>query len=186
VTKVENEIWKPIFGYERFYEVSNLGRVRSLDRFIRRGKNGKGLYLKKGRILKLSNAITGKRLRVNLSIDGKYETKYIHRLVLETFVGPCHQGFECCHNDGNYKNNCVNNLRWDSHQSNIIDRVEHGTSNRGERCGTSKLTQLQVNQIRHFLDSGKLKNVDLANQYNVSNSLISMIKHRKRWEFCDG
>src|SRR4051794_16971465 len=76
----------------------------------------------------------GGYLGVNLHAGGVKITRYVHLLVLETFVGPKPPGYICCHNDGDRLNNRVENLRWDSYQSNSDDMLRHGTRLMGSRC----------------------------------------------------
>lgn len=114
------ETWVPVSGFEGEYEVSDQGRVRSLARLDRRG------YLQSGRLLKpMRNNRHSNHRRVVLSKDGKRTDKLVHRLVLETFIGPCPEGHEACHNDGNPSNNVLSNLRWGTKKSNALDREEH-------------------------------------------------------------
>lgn len=84
-----------------------------------------------------TRVIAGKRLKpiptgkgylgVNLPENGRCKRYLIHRLVLSAFVGPCPDGMEGCHSDGNPKNNALENLRWDTPSANARDRVRHGT-----------------------------------------------------------
>lgn len=113
------EEWKPVIGYEGSYEVSNLGRVRSLDRINHRGST------LKGKILKPSD--TGRYYQNTLYKDAKGAKYLIHRLVLEAFVGPPGKNEQGCHNDGDSKNNHLSNLRWDTPSANNLDKVAHGT-----------------------------------------------------------
>lgn len=113
------EHWKPVVGFEGLYEVSDHGRVRSLDRMTARG-------LRKGQMMKPFALDTG-HLRVRLSRDGRGSGPLVHRLVLEAFVGPCPDGQEGCHSDGNPENNHVGNLRWATRSENQLDSVRHGT-----------------------------------------------------------
>lgn len=115
------EIWNPIPGID-FYEVSNLGRVRSLDRIIKRGK-GEGLQ--KGRVLKPQLTGTPGKQYHKVRIAGV--ERLVHRLVLEAFVGPCPPGMETCHGNGNRLDNRLNNLRWDTSSNNERDKLQHGT-----------------------------------------------------------
>ena len=85
---------------------------------------------------------------------------------------------EGCHNDGNALNNNLNNLRWDTPKNNHADKVKHGTTNRGERCGTAKLTLEQVRAIRK---DDRLQKI-IAKEYEVQQSLISRIKNGIRWQ----
>lgn len=103
-----NEIWRPIKGYEGLYEVSNLGRVRSLDRWCshRRGKQ-----LKKGKILLGGKDYDGYRL-VLLYKEGKRKTFKVHRLVAEAFIPNPNNLPQVNHKDENKLNNSVDNLEW--------------------------------------------------------------------------
>lgn len=121
------EIWKPVAGYEGLYEVSSLGRVRSLDRIvIPRTGRGKGVpYTLPGKILKPSERDTG-HLKVWLS-NGEAKVFYVHRLVLIAFIGLPEEGQEGCHWDGDPQNNEVSNLRWGTASENRQDSLRHGT-----------------------------------------------------------
>lgn len=120
------ELWKPVVGFEGSYEVSNLGRVRGVDRIIG-GPHGPRLW--KGRVLRAGASACGrhKRLGVMLLLGGKFKTMRIHRLVMAAFIGPCPKGLEVCHNDGNASNNHLANLRYDTRSENIKDQLRHGT-----------------------------------------------------------
>lgn len=69
----------------------------------------------------------GGHMRASLSVNGKSRALYVHRLVLEAFVGPCPEGMEGCHNNGNPADNRLENLRWDTRSENVYDAVRHGT-----------------------------------------------------------
>jgi hypothetical protein len=73
---------------------------------------------------------------------------FVHRLVLEAFVGPRPAGMQCCHGDGDRENNAASNLRWASAKANAADRDQHGTTRRGERHYKAKLTEAVVRLIR--------------------------------------
>lgn len=118
------EKWKPVVGFEGAYEVSNHGRVRSLKRTVMRS-NGSALHLSQ-RILRPATAQRTGHLHVHFSVNGRGFTRYVHRLVLEAFVGPCPEGMEACHGDGNPVNNHLGNLRWDTSSENNKDMVKHG------------------------------------------------------------
>ena len=118
------EKWLPVVGHEGIYEVSDLGRVRSLDRVSARG------HRVSGRMLKLvSQAKDGPDARQTVSLHkgGKQRTRLVHHIVLEAFVGPRPEGMEACHWDGDASNNRLANLRWDTHRSNEADKLRHGT-----------------------------------------------------------
>jgi len=123
-----SERWASVTGWEGFYEVSDLGRVRSVDRYI---TNGGKPYLSSGRILKPGRGARG-HLYVNFWQHSTPVTKYVHRLVLETFVGPAPEGTEGCHRNGDPSDNAVSNLEWGTHSENMRDMVEHGRNNAGK------------------------------------------------------
>lgn len=114
------EQWLPIVGYEGLYEVSNLGRVRSLSR------NDYGSRVTTGRVLKLQQERSG-HLICYLSRGNKVKHGRVHRLVLEAFVGPAPKGKPyALHYDDDPKNNRLDNLRWGSHRENTLDSVRNG------------------------------------------------------------
>lgn len=111
--------WKPVVGYETLYEVSNDGQVR-------RSAPGHATYA--GRVLKPNPGSDGYFRVVLCPGDGTRQPWMVHRLVAFAFIGPCAEGLECCHNDGNNQNNTVENLRWDTKSSNTLDAVRQGTN----------------------------------------------------------
>lgn len=129
-TSLPNETWKPVVGWERYYEVSDHGRVRSLDRKSL-GPYGSTRTIK-GRILKPTPAHSG-HLYISLCREGTKIKCFVHTLVLEAFVGPQPEGLECCHNDGDPARNTVDNLRWDDRSANVVDMVEAGNHNNARK-----------------------------------------------------
>lgn len=105
------EIWKPIKGYEGLYEVSNLGRVKSLERYIE-CQNGHSRKVNE-RILKIRQSTPGS-YGVVLYADGYSNTFMINRLVIETFGKKLQRKDKVIHIDGNNQNNVIDNLRWES------------------------------------------------------------------------
>lgn len=117
-----NTQWRPVDGYVGAYEVSNDGRVRSLDR---RATNGRSLN---GKVLAQAIRAKDGYHQVSLTFGGHQRSHLVHVLVLEAFVGKRPEGLDACHNDGNPSNNTVGNLRWDTRSSNVRDQVTHGTN----------------------------------------------------------
>lgn len=103
------EIWKPVNGYEPYYMVSDMGNVKSLDReFMARGS----MRTRKGKVLTQQMNKNNGYSQVMLIVDCKYKLHYVHRLVAEAFI-PNPDKLRCVtHIDGNYQNNCVDNLKW--------------------------------------------------------------------------
>jgi hypothetical protein len=126
----EDEEWRPVLGYETQYLVSDRGRVRSVDRTVRR-QDGV-VQPKPRRMLKLHVKKSG-HIQVVFSKNNHHRSPYVHKLVLEAFVGPRPPGMEACHWDGNPANNHVDNLRWDTRSANGLDRVRHGNHNQANK-----------------------------------------------------
>lgn len=116
---VSAEVWRPVVGFEHGYEVSDCGRVRSIERVVT-DSLGRNLR-REGRVLAQTIGTTG-YFTVSLGRSGG--TQKVHRLVLEAFRGP--SDLDGCHNDGNKLNNALDNLRWDTRSENNFDMVRHG------------------------------------------------------------
>jgi len=173
------EEWKAICGFEGLYEVSDQGHVRSY-----RVQCSAFRRLREPRLLSLNrNHFTG-YLYVRLFRYGGHNSKWgvrraIHRLVLETFVGPCSAGYEALHCNGEREDNRLVNLRWDTHEANMKDRKKPGARRqpyplRGERHHRAKLTDEQVVEIRRLRSDGA-RLVDIAALFGTSTSNVSRI-----------
>ena len=116
----------PVVGYEGSYEVSDQGRVRSLDRLVKR-KNGSLLPIR-GVFLTPRPKKSG-HLSVRLMVAGENDrNRLIHTLVLEAFDRPARKGEECRHwPDRDPTNNRLTNLQWGTRSENTLDKVAHGT-----------------------------------------------------------
>lgn len=105
-----NEVWKDIQGYEGLYQVSNFGRVRSIDRYVPHGRLGKKFC--KGCLMTPHQTNSG-YLAVNLCKENKYRSFDIHRLVAAAFVPvETSDAVQVNHKDENKHNNCADNLEW--------------------------------------------------------------------------
>lgn len=118
------ERWLPVAGYAGIYEVSDHGRVRSVDRITSGGNRLRGRVLKERR---LPNG----RPRVSLAYNARNVDAYTYRLVLEAFVGPCPEGMEALHWDDDHDNNHLSNLRWGTRTENMQDMSRNGGGNAG-------------------------------------------------------
>lgn len=108
-------------------------------------------------------------------------TRYVHRLVLEAFAGPCPPGMEACHRDGNPHNNAARNLRWDTPQGNAADKRRHGTHAVGEAVNGAKMSADRVRAIREEYAAGGVTHSDLARRHGVSRPAIAKIVRHARW-----
>lgn len=163
----------PGFSY---YRITKTGKVWSLPR-ERSSKSGKWLiqYMdRKG------------YLYVDLYKNKTKTRRYIHRLVLETFVGPRPEGLECRHLDGNPLNNNLGNLCWGTHSENIMDSVRHGTYNtdgpKGIRNSHAKLTEAQVMGIIQLYNTKLFTQAELARLGGVKHAAISKIVTGRTWK----
>jgi len=153
-----SETWLPCVGWEGFYEVSDLGRVRSLRRLTASGVRG-------GQILKQSVLPNG-YLRVGLYAGAQQSrTQYVHRLVALTFLGPCPEGMEVLHG--------LVNLSYGIHIENCEDRARDG-------AGHAKLNRVLAAEIRARVVAGEPRIV-VARAYGVTSSTISKIMKGDRW-----
>lgn len=127
MTQPTEERWLTVPGYEGLYEVSDHGRVRSLDREYTRSDGVR--TRRSGRTLKPVTNTNG-RHQVYLCIPGeKHRPQQVHRLILQAFIGPCPEGMEACHENDNPTDNRLANLRWDTRHGNYDDRVRNGITN---------------------------------------------------------
>lgn len=123
------EIWKDIEEYEGLYQISNLGRVRSLNHFR---ENRQGGYEQKGRIRKIYNSKTYSYIR--LSKNGKTKTYTIHKLVANVFLEKVKGKKYINHIDGNKHNNKINNLEWCTSSENQKHALTTGLRNKNARA----------------------------------------------------
>lgn len=173
---MEKEIWKNIENYEGLYQVSNLGRVKSLERKVK----GKAGYYKviKEKILNPTLNNNGYHL-VKLSKQSKCKGITVHRLVANAFIPNIDNKEQVNHIDGVKTNNRVSNLEWNTRSENMCHADNIGLRNiKGSKHVKSKLTEKQVLDIRE----STLKGVELAKIYDVRPQLISKIKRRKLWK----
>lgn len=119
------EEWRPVVGYEGYYEVSNLGCVRSVARRIPASR-GTGYRCLPEVVLRQGIHQGGYKM-VSLCVHGKKRNQNVHQLVLAAFRGPRPDGLVACHNDGDPANARLDNLRWDTQSNNLRDSVRHGT-----------------------------------------------------------
>lgn len=160
------EIFKDVKGYEGFYEVSNLGRVRSTSY--------KGI-----KILKPAKTKNG-YLNVVFCIKQKKVHKLIHRLVAGAFI-PNPNGLEQVnHKNGNKSDNSVNNLEWCTQEYNNYHAYNNNLLNRYEDRPEAKLTKQKVLQIPDLIKQGATTD-DLKNLFKVSRRCIDNIFEGKAW-----
>lgn len=175
------EEWRPIVGLEGLYEVSSLGRARSLDRrVLHTGKKRSFYNTHKGKMLKLCD--NGAYLQVVLPIKSKnshQKTITVHSIVAIAFHGPKPDGMVVRHMDGNPRNNAAENLCYGTCKDNEADKYRHGSRGLTEKEPGAILTREQVREIR-LLGPYDPQHV-LAEHYGVDETLISLILKGKIW-----
>lgn len=173
--KYENEIWRPIVGYEGYYEVSSFGRVKRVKSITSHNRVRKEKIISP---VKFSNGY----LFVDLCVRGIRKKKSIHRGVAIAFLSNPYNKEQVNHIDGNKLNNRLDNLEWSTSSENQKHSIRACLrSAKGEKNSQNKLTEKEVNEIRGLLIDGKLAQLCIARIYNVSPSTISSIKHNKSW-----
>lgn len=175
-----SETWRPVVGCEGCYEVSDLGRVRSLDRsdmWIQRVRGGGDALVTrtwKGKILRPGVASNGYP-----TVALRLQTRTVHSLVARAFLGPRPEGLEICHSDGNRLNARLANLRYGTPQENAADSDVHGTRIRGSRYLNAKLNETSARHIRSL--KGKIPQSELAKRYRVSSGAVQAVHDGRTW-----
>jgi hypothetical protein len=172
------ENWKAVPGHEGRYEVSDQGRVRSLDWVgsVRNKWGGTNVRFTQGRNLKANIDARGRSF-ITLWLDQRQIRYAVSFLVLLSFVGGRPSGLCVLHTDGNNQNNCLQNLRYGTHVENSADARKHGTLVLGEKHWNTKLTVNDVLLIRQSTSPG----VSLAAMFGMTPAAISAIRTHKNW-----
>jgi len=203
-----NEIWKDVIGYEDYYQISNLGSIRSKDRQV---YNGKAYYTKKGRLLKPTMNTTG-YWKIELKSTGcSRKTIKIHRLVAIAFIENPLNKPDIKHFDGNKLNNIVTNLEWCTHMDSfkiskeelyemyvvknmrrreIADALSvalHIVNSHLKKYGIKKSSD-KIFEVRSIYGvklvdiiadiNAGLKNNEIAKKYNCSSGLIATRRYQ--------
>lgn len=136
------EIWKDIENYEGLFQVSNLGRIKSLERVV---NNHTGVIHKPERIIKQQTTYKGYKAVTlgNKSLNNK-KTFPVHRLVAKAFIGNPNNKPQVNHKDGNKENNNVCNLEWCDNSENQIHAYKIGLNKVTGRAGKPKKKVLQI------------------------------------------
>jgi len=173
------EEWRPVVGYEGYYEVSNWGRVRSV---------AKGKGRKTGKLLVQRAHIRDEYFSVILCRETKQKSRKTHALVAEAFIGRCPFGKQIDHIDGNRQNNVVPNLRYvtqlENRRAAVRRRGEWAVNSMppppmyGKDNPAAKLTRDQVLDIRRLVIEGMTQRA-VAKEFGVSTSAVWLIVHGK-------
>lgn len=172
---MRNERWAPITGCAGLYEVSDMGRIRSL--VARNAKHREYLkptlrrdgYLQVGLV-----AVSGCRVHGQV---------LVHRIVLEAFCGPAH-GLQCAHLNGIKQDNRLANLRWVTCAENASHKVAHGTDGRGERNAMAVLTEDIVRALRsEYVPRSRTHGCrPLAEKYGTNFGTVWAVVSGRNWK----
>lgn len=165
------EVWKDIPGFDGFYQVSNLGRVRSTGGWC-------GTAKRKPLIRSISLTKDGYE-KVRLIYKEIDVTRRIHRLVAELFVPNPDGKPTVNHIDGNKRNNNASNLEWADRHEQLYHAYAHGLKKPigGPESKNAKLTADQVREIRqtYVRQSKEFGTVALSKKYGVTNRVIGLV-----------
>lgn len=173
------ENWVDIHGYEGCYQVSDLGRVKSLGRnVVHQGIT----YYRAECVMCPWSGTTSAYLCVRLYREGIRKKFSVHRLVAEHFLEGWDATLEVNHKDGNRFNNTAANLEMCTHRYNMQHAILKGLKNDcGEKSSRAKLTNTQAEEIRKSYRQGGISQAALGRQYGVSRQTVSMIIRYKKY-----
>jgi hypothetical protein len=167
-----SESWRPVYGYEREYSVSTLGRVR---------RNVPCANAKKGQILALIPDSFG-YLKVHLYKAGAGKVHFIHRIVARAFLGELPRGLQVNHKDGDKENNTPSNLEYVTCSENMKHAHKIGLTNQvGSKNNASKLNEKDAQKIKERLAEGECHK-DIAKEFGVSRQTVGLIKNGITWK----
>lgn len=158
------EDWKPVHGYQAFYQVSSLGAVQSL------------------RTLKFLRPLLNKAGYPTVTLCGPngQDRRPVHLIVLRAFLGPCPKGYEAGHLNGDESDCRLCNLLWVTHAENEYHKHLHGTSLIGAKNHQAKLTIEDVIEMRRLKAAGA-RCKDLAVRFGVAANYVSKVCNGHVW-----
>lgn len=168
------ENWKDIKGYEGNYQVSNIGRIKSMERL---SSSGRRLSSK---IMKVKKTIEGYNV-INLYFNRKMNTVRVHRLVAKAFLPNLDNKTDVNHINGVKDDNRIENLEWATRSENIKHAFKTGLScKKGVKNSQSKLKEEDIYLIFKLRKEGFLQR-EIAKRFKVTEVAISAILTRKNW-----
>lgn len=175
------EEWRPVVGFEKYYEVSNLGRIKSLCRIIyNRGHK----IIRKERFLKLHKSDKG-YFRIKINVGDYVKTVLVHRLVAEAFVPNPENKPHVNHMNSTPTDNRVENLEWCTHAENMKHSYVNGRREhldfRGEKSPVAKLNWRNVRKIRKMYGKNGYTSRSLGKKFGVDQAMILNIVHNRNW-----
>lgn len=165
------------------YAITKDGKVWVKVRYDKHGRKAGGRWLKPQTISR------GGHQYVALYVGGQKRIRLIHRLVLETYIGPCPKGMECRHLNGNPMDNQLDNLKWGTKSENTQDSLRHGThrsvNQSGEKNTNAKISNQKRRLIIYQYSTGLFTQSELARMYGLSPATILDLVSGKAWPHID-
>lgn len=171
---MKNEEWRDVPGYEGWYLISDSGRVMR----VRSGNR-----TRPGHILSTHQA-NRRYSRVKLTRNGIRKEYLVHRLVAAAFIGPCPEGYEVNHKNGDSHDNRVFNLEYATRQENAlhsVNELNRWPDNQGEKHGMAKVNADQVREIRRLSSVG-VSSSEIAKRFGISQHNVGNICARRSWK----
>lgn len=187
MNEIITEEWRPCPGYEGYYEISNLGRVKSAAIFIRHDGNWaeEGGYVKKIKIRKQQTNRYGYKT-IKLCKLGTCIQARVHRLVAQAFIHTDNPNNQINHIDGDKTNNIISNLEWVTAAENMKHAWETGLVNKehtiGSRHHNAILNEKTVKEIRETYAKGGVTQKEIAEKYGVKVGTIKDITSGRSWK----
>ena len=185
---IVNEIWENIYLKDYQYQISNLGRVKSLPRYV---SNHTGKLLVKEKILKLGTNHKGYKVAY-ISHNGIQKTIPVHRLVALAFIPNNENLPQINHKDGNKENNHVNNLEWCDNSYNQLHAYKNGLNHHSEKSGREKKAVNKIDiKTKEILEKyPSIADAARKNKLNAGNIRQVIIGNRHKcggyyWKECD-
>ncbi len=180
---MKKEIWRDIKGYEGYYQVSNKGGIKAVDRTITRSDGVKRFYPES---LKSPHVNNRGYVIVGLSIDNIKVNKKVHRLVAKAFIPNIENKPQINHRDANKENNNVDNLEWCTNYENCKHAHENGLRKievlKGEDSNLTTTKKKTVIAMRKLYKQGGYSYQDMAKKFNVGDSCAYHILTRRSWK----
>lgn len=181
--EIAGEEWRAVEGWNG-YEVSDMGRIRTRGRIVKRN-NGENFFVA-GRIKNLRLSSSKKYLCVNLSKDGRFQTIQAHRLVAIAFIGGRTEQRKCVnHKDGNGLNNFADNLEWVTYKENSKhsrEVLKHSGASKGEKNGGARLTEQQALDAKRLYKSNQADIPQLAEKFGVHRKSMYRLLTGRNWK----
>lgn len=175
----DEEVWRSVVGFEGHYDVSNKGRMKSLQRTI---ETELTIFIFKERIMKLQRKWD--YLGINIRKNKKYTQISVHRLVAQAFLSNPNNHPQVNHKNGIKHDNRVENLEWVTAKENTNHAFTTGLKVplKGEENPMSKITEEMVRGIREVYATGHVSQVNVAKQYGITRDHVKLITQNRIWK----